>query len=314
MTFTEYFQYWIENHKKGFVTEITYKKYDTALRWLQAHSPSIPLKKIDRAKYQSIINKYAETHEIQTVRDFHTHLKACLLDAFEDDLIKKIPTKKITLKGKPAREKKAKYLDQYEVKQLIRSLDISKGLNLDFFVFFLLKTGMRFAEALAITPADIDFTKAIVTVNKTINYKGDMQFMPTKNKSSIRQIQLDWQLTSTLLPLCQSLPPDEPFFVNVLIKKDRRRNKDLAQRVYNSTVNEFLARKCKQAEVPIITLHSCRHIHASILLYSGATLASIARRLGHCDSTVTQKTYLHLIQELEDKDTGLIMNSLTRLC
>lgn len=313
MTFADYFQFWIENHKKGFVSDITYKKYETSSRWLQEHCATLLLKKVDRTKYQAILNQYAETHEVQTVKDFHCQLKSCLQEAFDDDLLKKNPTRKVVIKGKKANpNKKAKYLDHHELKQLISVLDTTQGINADLFLLVLLKTGLRFAEALAITPNDIDFTKATLNINKTINYKGDMGFMPTKNRSSIRIIQLDWQLTMTLLPLCQNLPPDKPIFVEALQYFERSRTG--AAKVYNSTLNYHLEKKCKQANVPVISVHSCRHIHASILLYSGATLATIARRLGHCDSTVTQKTYLHLIQELEDKDTGLIMNSLTRLC
>lgn len=36
-------------------------------------------------------------------------------------------------------------------------------------------------------------------------------------------------------------------------------------------------------------------------------------RLGHASMTTTQKTYLHIIQELENKDIDLVMRSLSAL-
>ena len=45
----------------------------------------------------------------------------------------------------------------------------------------------------------------------------------------------------------------------------------------------------------------------------GITLASVAQRLGHSSMTTTQKTYLHIIQELENKDVDLVMRSLSSL-
>ena len=39
----------------------------------------------------------------------------------------------------------------------------------------------------------------------------------------------------------------------------------------------------------------------------------LARRLGHSSMTTTQKTYLHIIQELENKDIDLVMRSLSGL-
>ena len=53
--------------------------------------------------------------------------------------------------------------------------------------------------------------------------------------------------------------------------------------------------------------------HASLLLFAGVSIASVARRLGHASMTTTQKTYLHIIQELESKDIDLVMRSLSEL-
>ncbi|WP_288895150.1 tyrosine-type recombinase/integrase [uncultured Megasphaera sp.] len=84
-------------------------------------------------------------------------------------------------------------------------------------------------------------------------------------------------------------------------------------RIYNSTVNNILERYCKKANIPIISIHGLRHTHASLLLFAGVSIASVARRLGHSSMTTTQKTYLHIIQELENQDIDLIMRALAGL-
>ena len=43
------------------------------------------------------------------------------------------------------------------------------------------------------------------------------------------------------------------------------------------------------------------------------TIASVARRLGHSSMTTTQKTYLHIIHELENKDIDLVMRAISSL-
>ena len=83
--------------------------------------------------------------------------------------------------------------------------------------------------------------------------------------------------------------------------------------MYNSTVNHVLGRYCRRSQLPVITIHGLRHTHASLLLFAGVSIASVARRLGHSSMTTTQKTYLHIIQELENKDIDLIMRSLSSL-
>lgn len=71
-----------------------------------------------------------------------------------------------------------------------------------------------------------------------------------------------------------------------------------------------LERHCNQAKIPVISVHGLRHTHASVLLFAGVSIASVARRLGHSSMTTTQKTYLHIIQELENQDIDLVMRSL----
>ena len=123
--------------------------------------------------------------------------------------------------------------------------------------------------------------------------------MPTKNASSVRKIQLDWQLVMQLAGLLKNLPVDQPIFVT--------------GKIYNSTANGILARHCTHAGVPVISIHGLRHTHASLLLFAGVSIASVSRRLGHASMTTTQETYLHVIRELENQDVDIVMRSLAAL-
>lgn len=231
--------------------------------------------------------------------DFHHQLKRAILDSVDEGLIDKNPTKKAIIKGKKPREKKIKYLNQFELHKLISDLELGSQITWDWLILLIAKTGMRFSEALAITPNDFDLSKQFLNINKTWDYKGDGGFMPTKNKSSVRKIQIDWQLVVQFATLIKDLPKDEPIFIK--------------GNVYNSTINDILLRHCRNANIPEISIHGLRHTHASLLLFAGVSIASVARRLGHSSMTTTQKTYLHIIQELENKDTDLVMRCLSNL-
>lgn len=226
--------------------------------------------------------------------------KGAILDAVDEGLITRDPTRKAIIKGKTPKAKKIKYLNQFELHTLIADLDIKDETNWDWFILLVAKTGMRFSEALAITPADFDFARQTLSISKTWDYKGDGGFMPTKNKSSIRKIQIDWQIVVKFSELVKGLPEDKPIFVG-------------EYKIYNSTVNDILARHCKACGISSISIHGLRHTHASLLLFAGVSIASVARRLGHASMTTTQKTYLHIIQELENKDVDLVMRTLSGL-
>ena len=298
--FCDYYAKWISVYKEGAIREVPLTKYKMTQRWLKKLAPDLTLSGLNRISYQQILNDYAINHERQTTMDFHHQLKGAILDAVDEGLIDRDPTRKAIIKGKtPSKNKKIKYLKQFELHTLISTLNISSEISWDWFILLVAKTGLRFSEALALTPKDFDFAHQSISVNKTWNYKGEGGFMPTKNKSSVRKVQIDWQMVIQFSELIKGLSDDEPIFI-----KDK---------VYNSTVNDILSRHCKRANVPVISVHGLRHTHASILLFAGVSIASVARRLGHSSMNTTQKTYLHIIQELENRDIDLVMRSLSVL-
>lgn len=299
--FSDYYEQWIKVYKEGAIRNVTLNKYYMSLTWIKKLAPTLQIGNLSRITYQQLINDYAEEHERQTTMDFHHQLKGAILDAVDEGLIERDPTRKAIIKGKSPSAKKIKYLNQFQLHTMLMQLNLSKGVNWDWFILLIAKTGMRFSEALALTPKDFDFDHQCLSVDKTWDYKGDGGFLPTKNKSSIRKIQIDWHTVTQFSELIKDLPDDKPIFV-----KDEKS-------VYNSTVNEILARHCRKANVPVISVHGLRHTHASILLFAGVSIASVARRLGHSSMTTTQKTYLHIIHELESQDVDLVMRSLSGL-
>ena len=243
--FCEYYAKWITVYKKGAIRKVTMDKYLMTQKWLVKLIPSLKVYEMNRIAYQQLLNDYAEYHERQTTMDFHHQLKGAILDAVDEGLIERDPTRKAIIKGKTPAIKKIKYLNQFELHNLLASLELKDKVNWDYFILLVAKTGMSFSE------------------------------------------------------LIKQLPEDKPIFVDGA--------------VYNSTVNNILARHCKECNIPVISIHGLRHTHASLLLFTGVSIASVARRLEHSSMTTTQKTYLHIIQELENKDIDLVMRSLSSL-
>ena len=289
--FCDYYEKWIKIYKEGAIRKVTLDKYKMTLRWLRKLIPDLKIKDLTRISYQELLNEYALEHERQTTMDFHHQLKGSILD--------RDPTRKAIIKGKTPSVKKVKYINQFELHTLLDTLELKNEISWEWMILLIAKTGLRFSEALALTPADFNFSRQSISVSKTWDYKGEGGFLPTKNQSSIRKVQIDWQTVIQFSQLIKDLQADQPIFVK--------------GKVYNSTVNGVLERYCKKAEVPVISIHGLRHTHASLLLFAGVSIASVARRLGHSSMNTTQKTYLHIIQELENRDVDLVMRSLSGL-
>ena len=298
--FHEYFSEWIGLYKEGAVRTITLDKYYMSSQWLKKLAPQLKLYELDRRSYQQLLNDYALSHEKQTTMDFHHQLKGAILDAVDEGLIPINPTRKIIIKGKKPAEKKPKFINQFEVQRLLKELNLTTEISWDWFILLITKTGIRFSEALALTPNDFDFSSQKLSINKSWNYRNSQGFFqPTKNESSNRKIQIDWQTAMQFSQLIKNMEPDKPIFVT--------------ERVFNSTINYHLKKLCIEADIPIISIHSLRHTHASLLLFAGVSIASVAQRLGHSSISTTQETYIHIIQELEHQDTEKIMRHLASL-
>lgn len=302
LLFHDYYHQWMKLYKEGAVRKITYAKYQQTHKQLRKLVPNIRLCDLNRQVYQELLNLYAETHEKQTVLDFHHQVKSGILDALEEGLLTIDPTRKIVIKGTVTQQHKIKYLNQQELTKLLAQLTLGDELSLDYFFLLIAKTGLRFSEALGITPNDFDLSRLTLSVNKTWDYKSAKgQFTPTKNTASMRKVPIDWQVAMQFAQLIKDLPQNRPIFITP------------GKKFYNETANDKLARYCRRAGIPEISVHGLRHTHASLLLYAGVSIGSVAQRLGHSNMNTTQRTYLHVIQELENADTDKIMRYLTTL-
>lgn len=165
--FCEYYAKWITVYKKGAIRQVTMDKYLMTQKWLEKLIPDLKICDLNRIAYQQLLNDYAEYHERQTTMDFHHQLKGAVLDAVDEGLIDRDPTRKAIIKGKAPSAKKIKYLNQFELHTLLASLELKDEVNWDYFILLVAKTGMRFSEALALTPKDFDFYHQTLSISKT---------------------------------------------------------------------------------------------------------------------------------------------------
>lgn len=176
--FYEYYAQWVDVYKKGAIREATMAKYLMTQKWIQKLAPELKVSELTRTAYQQILNDYAKEHERQTTLDFHHQLKGAILDALDEGMIERDPTRKAIIKGKTPRAKKIKYLNQFELHTLIANLDLSEEPNWDWFILLVAKTGMRFSD---------DDDKIRLNQRKPSKYKGLRRFGPEKNLQRINK-------------------------------------------------------------------------------------------------------------------------------
>jgi Site-specific recombinase XerD len=179
--FYNYYSGWIDLYKRGAVREVTLQKYLNTLAYIKRLAPNQSLESLNRQNYQQLLNDFALNHERQTVMDFHHQLKAAILDALDEGIIRTDPTRKVVIKGTIQRKHKTKFLHQHQMTALLGQLSLGDSLNTDYLVLLIAKTGLRISEALALTPTDFDFKHHHIKVSKTWDYKNTHGgFAPTK--------------------------------------------------------------------------------------------------------------------------------------
>ena len=212
-----------------------------------------------------------------------------------------------------AKREKIKHFDNQELKKFLDYLD---SLNLNKFRYyyentlykFLLATGCRINEALALSWSDIDLENSVVHITKTLNYKQETN--SPKSKSSLRDIDID-QATVSMLKQYRLRQTKEAWKIG---KSESIVFSDFIHEFPNNrTLQTRLRTHFKRANVTNIGFHGFRHTHASLLLNSGIPYKELQHRLGHSTLSMTMDIYSHLSKENAKKAVSFYETALKSL-
>ena len=212
-----------------------------------------------------------------------------------------------------AKQEKVKHFENQELKKFLDYLD---SLNLNKFRYyyentlykFLLATGCRINEALALSWSDIDLENSVVHITKTLNYKQETN--SPKSKASLRDIDID-QATVSMLKQYRHRQTKESWKIG---KSESIVFSDFIHEYPNNrTLQTRLRTHFKRANVTNIGFHGFRHTHASLLLNSGIPYKELQHRLGHSTLSMTMDIYSHLSKENAKKAVSFYETALKSL-
>jgi len=196
MTLTQWLDIWLTEYKKPSLRLGTYIHYvDKCRLHINPYIGKIKLKELRSDTIQRMLNSLLENgRSYNTVRETHKTLYSALEQALKNGLIAKNVAKDASSPAHTKKRSRALTLEEQN-----KFIDVAKGYVGGEVFLFMLATGMRIGEALALTWDDIDWKKEAVTVNKTVLYEKDPDFPemqiykstgPPKTKSSNREVPL----------------------------------------------------------------------------------------------------------------------------
>lgn len=229
-----------------------------------------------------------------TKNEFIKRLKALLHWGYRNDYVDNISyLEKLTLYPDTSARKKVedKYLEKDEITKLLCSMQKSGCTQWVDLTEFLILSGIRIGEAIALTKKDID--DDVIHVSKTYDTNNHI-ITPPKTPESVRDVFIQDELSKVIKR----------------IQAHNRINKvsgvlffsDAGEYLSYDNYRIFLRRHSQKALERIVTPHALRHTHASLLLANGISIDVISRRLGHSDSKVTKEIYLHIMEQLKERD------------
>ena len=140
--------------------------------------------------------------------------------------------------------------------------------------------GIREGELLALTPADFNFERSTVSINKSYQRINKKDVITTpKTQKSIRVIQMPKFLCEEMqnyLKMLYGVERDSRIFP-----------------ISKNYLHREMDRGSKAAGVKRIRIHDLRHSHVSLLIDMGFTALAIAERVGHESIDITYR-YAHL--------------------
>lgn len=73
--------------------------------------------------------------------------------------------------------------------------------------------------------------------------------------------------------------------------------------------NEWLHKFCEQENLKYVVPHSFRHLNASLLIESGASVKTVQACLGHSDATTTLNIYAHSFAKAQAKASEAVASN-----
>lgn len=196
-----------------------------------------------------------------------------------------------------------KFLEPNEVNILLKNIKKANCWHWYYLTQFLLLSGLRIGEAVALTIDDIDMNNRVINVTKTYDIHTN-QITSPKTRCSIREVYMQDELLDIVN---KSLM----YFEDLKLTHDEYNDLLFTGvtgcRVEYDSYKRFLCNKSKDIDKHV-TAHILRHTHASLLLAEGISVDTISRRLGHENSKITREIYLHVTEKLKQKDNESIKN------
>lgn len=303
-----WFEYWIDIKKKtvrpNTVRNYT-ERYNKNIKSVIGKMLLTDIKPIHCQKI--FLNMADEDYKTSTIYQTRITLYNMLEFAKENDVIRNNPCKKSVKSemGKPSEKKLA--LTKEEQKQFLEG---AKDTSYENQYKFILQTGLRTGELIALRWKNVDFKKRTLTIDSSMEYRysvGEWRVGEPKSKSGYRTIPLTEEAIKILKDQKEKnknikvIPMEFSEYIFLCRK---------GTPVKNSTYDTYLFKICDKVGMKRFSMHVLRHTFATRCIEAGMKPKTLQMLLGHSNIGITMNLYVHTTEEEKQKEIELVAEAL----
>lgn len=283
-----YISLWLDLFKKNEVKSGTYDRLtgsnESLARYPIGQQRVCDVTPLDIQFYINQITN--EGYSFSTIKKQLELLRASLRKAVSLKIIPDNPAQEVDMPNQKIIKKPREVLayNEKEQRRLQDYIETHSDQNAVLCVAFMIETGLRSGEALALRWSDVDTDKhrchvCATVVNPHLPSKAYVQDTP-KTDASIRTIPLNVRATAILNILKKRASSEFVFGID--------------KRLEYPVLIRAIKKMCKESNIPYRGAHVFRHTFATNCYYKGIDIKILSKLLGHSDVKVTYNTYINL--------------------
>lgn len=238
---------------------------------------------------------------VSAVFDYAVHLRIIKDNPCRNAMLPKIEKKPINM------------FTIEETKQFLDILDRTET-PIKYKAFFQLAIfgGFRSGEIRALEWNDIEFDTGMIHIRRTTHYTKTLGHFDTepKSKSSVRDLVLPDFVIFTLKQLRNDQLSQRLKLGDLWINTNRLFTTWNGQQMGSNAPFAWLKKTCEQNDLPVVNIHSFRHLNASLLISQGTDVKTVQSVLGHSQASTTLDIYATAFKEREARALGAVASVL----
>ncbi len=315
----DYAMKWIIENKLDYIEPSSYDRLETMIKIQigQSNLAELNFDKITANQFKEFLlmqitpkEQGGKEYSYLTMKRVYELLKDMYAFAYHNNEIERNSMEIVRLPRKSLCAKQVKEtfsLNPDEIVMLKEACLETNGCNLLYkyryglIFLFMLNTGLRVGEMLALEWPNIDFDKGYIRINKAIQ-SNVINRSGKGNKRTFNVMQPKTKNANRLIPLNEEIK-----FILEEIKRDNCRRGIITELVCCSSTGGYATARNLQRSFDIVVansgigkhlwLHLLRHTFGSELIRNGIDISVVSKLMGHGDIYITYTKYIHVLQE-----------------